>query len=221
MMRKLLTFLLAAAVMLSVCGCDSEKDGNKADESESVVEELSAAEETEAESAVEETKPVKTEKVTVYKEILNIDFSALPDGAPPFSNNAIPDLRIEDGLLKGTSISGDPYAVYSGEFLLNADEVDVVVVKLMNYTSSYNFQMFFTTPEVGWSEPASYHYTLEHGSENGSDNEWNYVTINTHENDLWRDKITCFRLDPYGSEGEFEVAYVAFYQCTEIEVPAE
>lgn len=166
----------------------------------------------------DETTPKETEppKEYEYTSVFKVDFTTMEDGEAPFSANNIDDLRIEGGLLKGTATNGDPHAVYTGEMALDASTVQEIHIKLMNYSSDFNFQFFFTTETVSWSEGASLKDYLLFSDIDGDDNDWNEIVLDPEESFDWEGTITSFRLDPFRDvTGDFEVEYVEFFTVTE------
>ena len=140
----------------------------------------------------------------------------MADGPAPFDVNTIDNIRIEGGLLKGTGTSGDPFMTYNGgDFSFPADQIQEIRLKLKNYAPSYDFQLFFTTDTVNWSENASFRYFLDWSGEDGEDNDWNEIVIDTSESTDWAGTVTNFRIDPSRAEGDFEIEYIEFLTKTE------
>lgn len=219
MVKKFFASLLIAVMLLSlVPGCADEgndSDTTTAAEGDTAAPETTAVPET---TKAPETTPKETEppKEYEYATVLKIDFTTMPDGAAPFTVNLIENLRIEGGLLKGTGTGGDPFMVYTGgDAKFPAESVQEIRIKLKNYSISYDFQLFFTTETVGWSEPASYKEFLDFSGDDGDKNDWNIVTIDTSFSEEWMGNITNFRIDPSGAEGDIEVEYIEFLSKTE------
>ena len=153
-----------------------------------------------------------------YETVFELDFSTMEDtNKPPFTNNQVSGLRIEDGVLKGTSTGGDPFITFQQKQFpaFSFDEVQEIHLKLKNYGDGYDGQLFFTTDSVSWSEPASYRFTMYYNGDDGDDNDWNEIELFTDESADWDGTITNFRLDPMVTTGDFEVAYIRFLKVTE------
>jgi hypothetical protein len=170
---------------------------------------------TKAETTAKETEAPKTYE---YKDVFAIDFSKMPDGAAPFTVNGIDNLRIEGGLLKGTSNGGDPNFTYNGgDVNFAADTVQAIEIKYLNKSEDYAFQLFFTTDTItGFAENASFKQTLTYSAADGDKNEANVVQIDTSECTDWAGTITNFRMDPFSATGDFEVSYIKFMTKTEV-----
>ncbi len=216
---KLIAILLTLAIMTFILpACGNKTAGDT--ETTATTEETTAAETTAPETtAIPETTEAVTEppKVYEYTTVFELDFSTMPDGAAPFTANGIDNLRIEGDLLKGTSNGGDPHMPYSGgDATFPADSVQVVEIKYMNYSVDYNCQFFFTTETIGWSEEASFKAYLDWSADDGDENTWNVVTLDTSECAEWIGNVTNFRIDPFSAEGDFEIAYIKFMTKTEV-----
>lgn len=179
--------------------------------------------ETTAETAVETPVPETTEEVTEapkvyeYTTVFELDFSKMADGAAPFTANGIDNLRIEGGLLKGTSNGVDPYMPYTGgDAMFPAESVQIIEIKYMNYSINYNLQLFFTTETIGWAEEASIKATLDWSADDGEDNDWNIIQLTASDSAEWMGNITNFRIDPFSDVGDFEIAYIKFMSMTEV-----
>ena len=222
MAKKIIALLLSLTVLfviLPACGDDGEsKDTTTAAEGDSSAETTTAAETTTVATTTEETTPKETEPPKEYERtsVMKVDFAAMPDGDAPFGGNNVENVRIEGGLLKGTGTSGDPHIPYNGgDINFPAESVQEIHIKLKNYSASYAFQFFFTTETVGWSEGASFRFTCEFSGDDGDDNDWNIIVLDTWESADWEGTITNFRLDPSSAEGDFEFEYVDFISVTE------
>ena len=228
-MKKILIMLLAASMLTVLAtGCNKKEENKTTGDSSSASDSMSGAAADSTSEKKEETTTEKKEETTTTKkettappvyvdtEVWVLDFSKEADSdTPPFSPNQIDDLRIEGGLLKGTSTGGDPFLRYTGsdDLALNTQEINVVQIKLMNYTDSYDMQFFFTTPNVDWSEGASVKYYLDYGSDE-DDNQWNIIEIDPFESGDWVDTMKSFRIDPFCTSGDFEIAYIKFINRT-------
>ena len=228
-MKKILIMLLAASMLTVLAtGCNKKEENKTTGDSSSASDSTSGAAADSTSEKKEETTTEKKEETTTTKkettappvyvdtEVWVLDFSKEADSdTPPFSLNQIDDLRIEGGLLKGTSTGGDPFLCYTGsdDLALNTQEINVMQIKLMNYTDSYDMQFFFTTPNVGWSEGASVKYYLDYGSDE-DDNQWNIIEIDPFESGDWVDTMKSFRIDPFCTSGDFEIAYIKFINRT-------
>lgn len=211
----LLLTLSMLVLVLPACGDDAEGDIETTAAGETAAETTAAPETT----AVPETTEAVTEapKVYEYATVFEVDFSTMADGAAPFTSNGIDNLRIEGGLLKGTSNGGDPHMPYTGgDAVFPADSVQVIEIKYMNYSVDYNLQFFFTTETIGWSEEASIKASLDWSADDGEDNDWNIIQLTASDSGEWMGNITAFRIDPFSAEGEFEIAYIKFMSMTEV-----
>ncbi|MHB1153244.1 MAG: DUF4249 domain-containing protein [Eubacteriales bacterium] len=219
MVKKFLAFLLLALMVLSlVPGCaddETPSDVTTAAEGDTAASDTTVVPET---TKAPETTPKETEppKEYEYATVFKVDFTSMPDGKAPFSVNMVENLRIEGGLMKGTGTGGDPFATYSGgDAKFPAESVQEIRIKLKNYSISYDFQFFFTTETISWSEAASFKEYLDFSGDDGDDNDWNIITIDTSFCDEWMGNFTNFRLDPSSAEGDFEFEYVEFLSKTE------
>lgn len=219
MVKKFLALLLLALMLLSlVPGCSKDgvsSDATTAPEGDTAAPDTTAVPET---TKAPETTPKETEppKEYEYASVFKIDFTTMADGTAPFTVNLIENLRIEGGLLKGTGTGGDPFMSYTGgDAKFPAESVQEIRIKLKNYSVSYDFQLFFTTETVSWSEPASYKEFLDFSGDDGDKNDWNIVTIDTSFSVEWTGNITNFRIDPSSAEGNIEIEYIEFLSKTE------
>jgi len=246
MFRKILIACLAGICVLTsavscakdewkqVDGAPAEPADNAADENagaeqaqaadagDAAEAEPEAAPEPEPEPAPEpepEPEPEPVPEIEYeYETVFELDFSTMEDtNKPPFTNNQVSGLRIEDGVLKGTSTGGDPFITFQQKQFPAFDfsEVQQIQLKLMNYGDGYDGQLFFTTDSVSWSEPASYRFSMYYNGDDGDDNDWNEIDLFTDESADWNGTITNFRLDPMVTTGDFEVAYIRFLKVTE------
>ena len=228
-MKKILIMLLAVSMLTVLAtGCDKKEENKTTGETTTSSAETPAEGGDTTTEKKEETTTEKKEETTTTKkettappvyvdtEVWVLDFSKEADSdTPPFAANQIDDLRIEGGLLKGTSTGGDPFFRYTGsdDLALNTQEINLVQIKLMNYTDSYDMQFFFTTPNVDWSEGASVKYYLDYGSDE-DDNQWNIIEIDPFESGDWVDTMKSFRIDPFCTSGDFEIEYIKFINRT-------
>ncbi len=216
MVKKFLACLFILSMIMNIIGCSGDgKASETTAAEETVAEETTTAPET---TKAPETTPKETEppKEYEYATVFKVDFTTMPDGNAPFSVNNVSDLRIEGGLMKGTGTNGDPHMPYTGgDAKFPAESVQEIRIKLKNYSVSYDFQLFFTTETVGWSEPASFKEFLDFSGDDGDKNDWNLIVIDTSWCDEWVGNVTCFRLDPSSAEGDFEFEYVEFLSKTE------
>jgi hypothetical protein len=217
MVKKLFAYLLIATMLLCfVPGCAQKANTtDKTTTAGTTAAVTTAAPETTKapETTVKETEaPKEYEYTTVFK----LDFKTMADGPAPFSVNTIDNLRIEGGLLKGTGTSGDPFITYTGgDINFPADSVQEIRIKLKNYSLSYDFQLFFTTDTVQWSENASDKETLDWDGDDGDKNDWNNIVIDPTLSSDWTGTITNFRIDPSSAEGDFEIESIEFLTVTE------
>lgn len=217
-MKKILTLLLCLIIFITVMSsCASEDNGdNDTTTSDTIAE--TDTEPIETEPLVTETtteKETEPPKEYEYISVFRLDFTSMETADIPFSKSNVDNLRIEDGILKGTSTSGDPHINYTGDMALDASTIQEIHIKLMNYSEDSNFQFFFTTETVSWSEGASVKDYLYYSGYDGDKNDWNDIVIYPNFSSDWDGTITSFRLDPFSSEGDFEVEYVEFFTVTE------
>lgn len=219
MVKKFLALLLLALMLLSlVPGCSDDGDSTDvttAAEGDTAAPDTTAVPET---TKAPETTPKETEppKEYEYATVFKVDFATMADGTAPFSVNLVENLRIEGGLLKGTGTGGDPFLNYTGgDATFPADSVQEIRIKLKNYSASYDFQYFFTTETISWSEAASFKEFLDFSGDDGDKNDWNIITIDTSLCSEWMGVIKAFRIDPSSAEGDFEIEYVEFLSKTE------
>lgn len=221
---KILALLLILSMLVFVlpaCGNDAKGSTETTvatDETTIATEETTAVPET---TAAPETTEAVTEapKVYEYTDVKVIDFSTMADGDPvPFSVNAIDNIRIEGGLLKGTSNGGDPNFTYTGgDLSFPAESVQIIEIKYMNFSASYDMQLFFTTDTItGFAENASFKEMLNWSADDGDKNDWNVIQIDTSLCADWVGTITNFRVDPFNAEGDFEIASIKFMTMTEV-----
>lgn len=222
--RKISALLLILSMLVFVlpaCGDEAEGDTETteaAEETTAAAEETTAVPET---TAAPETTEAVTEapKVYEYTDVKVIDFSGMADGDPvPFSVNAIDNIRIEGGLLKGTSNGGDPNFTYTaGDLSFPAESVQIIEIKYMNLSANYDMQLFFTTDTIpAFAENASFKEYLNWSADDGDENDWNIIKIDTSLCTDWAGTITNFRVDPFAAEGDFEIAYIKFQTMTEV-----
>jgi hypothetical protein len=216
-MSKLIKLFLVAglcALFFSACASDGKTSGDtvtKAD-SESVTETEAATEAevtTEAVTTAEpETEPeTEPEKTVVVKQFTFTDAANLGWKAA----NQVSDLRSEDNLLKFTCTGGDPFIQLSTQLGIDASEIDVIKIKVLNMTESYDCQLFFDTDKVaGFSEDKSYKYMYDYGYSDPTSDEWNIVEIYTADCDLWDGLIKNIRFDPSTAVGDIAIEYISF-----------
>ena len=222
-LSKIIAILLVLSLfvlILPACGDDTDDNDTETtvatDETTVATDETTEAAET---TEAPETTEAVTEppKVYEYTTVFEVNFADMEDGEAPFTANGMDNLRIEGGLLKATSNGGDPHMPYTGEdAVFPAESVQIIEIKLMNYTVDYNMQFFFTTETIGWAEEASYKEYYDWSADDGDDNDWNIVQIDTSWSDEWIGNITGFRLDPASAEGDFEIEYIKFIAMTEV-----
>lgn len=220
---KVIALLLTAVLLVAVLpACKSgTTDGTTVTTSKTTTAAVTTAKTT---TAAVTTKAVTTAKVTEapkkyeYKDVFALDFSKMKDGPAPFTASGIDNLRIEGGLLKGTSNGGDPNFSYNGgDVKFAADQVQTIEIKIMNKSADYNLQIFFTTDTVtGFAETATYKEILNWSADDGAKNDWNVIQIDTSLCDTWIGTITNFRVDPFSAAGDFEVSYIKFMTATEV-----
>lgn len=129
--------------------------------------------------------------------------------AAPFgASGHVSQLFVEDGYLYGASNGGDPYLNYNGAFGVTAANVGAIHFRMKAFSANMNFQFFFTTETIGWSEAASFKVDLTKCPKDAFG--WIYVEIDTSVCAEWKGKVTNFRLDPFSSAGVFKFGSINF-----------
>ena len=220
-MRKLLAFIsivLCALLLFSCSGSAGNADettvepvdATAADTTAEETEETTKAPETTAEPETEpETEPIKTVVVKSYNfaEATELEWSP---------TNHIQNMRLEDGLLKLTSVGGDPFMTVKQPLDIDATEIDLIRIKVLNMTESYNCQLFFDTDiENGMSEDKSYKWVYDYGYSEPDSDEWNIVEIYTADCFKWEGKIRYIRFDPSTAEGDVFIEYISLEKFEE------
>lgn len=214
--------MVALTVLFTFAGCtQNTKTDETSAENTSATDTTTAAPDTTAASETT-AAPDTTEAVTEppveydYSTIFKLDFASAADGEAPFKvSDNVSNLRIEGGLLKGTSTGGDPYIIYNGtDFSFPADSIQEIRINLKSYATGYDAQFFFTTDTISWSEDASYKLVLDYSGDDGDDNQVNAIVIDTTECAQWTGTVTGFRFDPSTSEGDFEIQSIEFLAKT-------
>lgn len=214
-MRKILIFVSLALCALIFFSCAGDSASGKQEETTpdaGITEEATTAEGTTAPpvttAAPPETKPeTEPPKLTVVKSFTFTD----PADVGWRAANQVKDLRAEDGLLKLTSIGGDPFIESILPLDIDATEIDVIRIKVLNMTESYNCQFFFSTDaEAAMSEDKSYKYIYDYSFSDPDSDEWNIVEIYTDECIKWEGTIKKVRFDPTTVEGDIFIEYINF-----------
>lgn len=129
--------------------------------------------------------------------------------AAPFGGSGdVSQMFVEDGYLYGASKGGDPYLNYNGTLAVTAANVDAIHFRMKAFSADKNFQFFFTTETIGWSEAASFVVDLTKYPKDAFG--WIYVEIDTSKSAEWKGTITNFRLDPFKSAGVFKFGSINF-----------
>ena len=215
-MKKSIVFILIIALVAAVCSLAlqscGEADDDKKDGGGGAEEAGGAPEETPSETEPPTPAPTTpiattTEKPPiVLEEVLRWTFSE--DDKVFKTGNQVSNLRVEDGILKLTSIGGDPFMYTINVNLgLDASEVNFIKIKALNHSENDRTQLFFITDEDGgWSEAMSmkstYWYT--------EGEQWEIIEFDTYDSDRWEGTIKQIRLDPLEAEGDVEIEYVSF-----------
>jgi len=215
MKKSVLLFMFVMVLITACCfmvlqSCGDADD--KADKKDDAAEEPgNDAEETPSETAAATPPPTTAEPTTekppiVLEEVLRWTFSEEDLIFKP--TNQVENLRVEGGLLKLTSIGGDPFMQTINTNLgINASEVNFIKVKVLNHSSSARSQMFFITDEDGaWSESKS--FKTDYWNTEGSD--WDIIEFDTYDSEFWEGTIKQIRLDPIEGEGDVEIEYISF-----------
>jgi hypothetical protein len=159
--------------------------------------------------------PATTEPPVITYEIIKRFTFDDPDDIGWRAANQIQNFRVEDGLLKLTSIGGDPFFMGISPLDIEASEIDIIRIRALNLSSNENCQFFFDTDiESGLSESKSFRaYHWHYESEPDSD-QWNEIIIYTDECDYWEGVIKTVRFDPIEDEGEVYIEYISFEKRT-------
>ena len=211
-----LLILLAMAVFMFACG-ENKNEEEPADFTENNTEnnmetEIENAAADEPAATAEPTEPpATTEPPVINYEIVKRFTFDNPDDIGWQAANQIENFRVEDGLLKLTSVGGDPFFMGIQPLDIAADEIDAIRIRALNLSSNENCQFFFDTDvESGLSESKSYR-SFHWNSESAPDSdEWNEILIFTDECMDWEGVIKTIRFDPIESEGEVYIEYISF-----------
>ena len=157
-----------------------------------------------------EPEPTTERPVINYEIVKRFTFDN-PDDIGWRATNQISDFLVEGGVLKVTSIGGDPFFTAEQPLDIAADEIDVIRIRAKNMTDNEGCQFFFDTDiESGLSESKSYReYYMYIDSDPASD-EWNDILIYTADCDLWEGTIKTIRFDPAITEGDVYIEYISF-----------
>ena len=217
-MKKQLSFLLAALMLtatLASCGGD---EGTTAD--------TTAAVDAATTDAVVETEPVTTEEVTTVPveteppmvEVFTPVYEEFFDGeASNWKNNAqIKAFKLENGCITGICTGGDPSFCNKNDFDLDCSTINAIKIRYLNCTPSDAFQLFFTTDTISaYNEAASFKEFAEFCySEETATDEWNELTIYTDTCADWAGTLKDVRIDIANGEGAFYVDSIGFYTVT-------
>lgn len=204
----LLLFVLACGVvMLHACGEEKNDDAANTP-TEDAGNDTSAPEDTTPAPTPEPTEPpTTTEKPPLKTEqVAKWVFTA---EEPVFkTGNQMENFRVEDGILKLTSVGGDPFMyTVNANLEMNAAEVNLIKIKAKNGSETFGCQLFFiTNDDGGWSEAMS----IKGDWWNSDGEDWEEITLDTSDCDLWDGTIKQLRFDPMVAEGDFEMEYVIF-----------
>lgn len=139
--------------------------------------------------------------------VAKIDFAKY-EKAPFDASGDVAQLFTENGYLYGSSKGGDPYLNFNGGFKAAAANIGAIHFRMKSFSANPNFQLFFTTDTIGWSEAASFKVDLSklHKDAFG----WIYVEIDTSTCAEWKGNITGIRLDPFSAAGVFKFGSINF-----------
>ena len=213
----LMLFVLALGVIaLNACG---EKEDDKAG-SATTAEAGGGEEPTPAPTPAPTPEPTEPPTTTEppppkeYEILKRFTFSGDTDdrdeiGWGKRQLNHIENFRVEGGILKMTSVGGDPFFGNSVPLDIDAAEIDVIRIKVRNMADDGRCQLFFDTDtQPGLAEDKSY---KEDYWEYGPDNDkWEEVMIYPKDNDLWEGKVNIIRFDPAHTEGEIWIEFISF-----------
>lgn len=119
------------------------------------------------------------------------------------------DLKVEDGVLKTTSLGGDPYFYPGGSGgerdwgpLNGADHPTIYLRVKVNTTNTW--QVYYVTEDEGWSENQHQNFDVE---ATGDFVDLEVVMVDGG----WQERtVVSFRIDPGTSEGiEAEIDYIS------------
>jgi hypothetical protein len=107
-----------------------------------------------------------------------------------------------------TSVGGDPFFCVNENPGIDAGEVDIIRIKVLNMAQDGRCQLFFDTEtHPGLSEDRSY---KEDYWEYGEDNDkWEEIIIYTKDNDMWEGMIQNIRFDPSHTEGDIWIEFIS------------
>ena len=215
-MKKFIIFVLLIVIMpLMLFSCGSEKGSHEEIPETNFTDTLISVEAEEIPAATEpvttsEPEPT-TEKPVINYEIVKRFIFDDPDDIGWRATNQIKDFRIEDGVLKLTSIGGDPFFTAEQPLDIAASEIDVIRIRVKNMSYNDRCQFFFDTDiESGLSESKSYKEFYMYIESDPEGDEWNEVLIHTDDCDLWEGTIKTVRFDPLEDEGDVYIEYISF-----------
>ena len=213
-MKNFIIFMIltvSVLLMMLSCGENTEEIQNPATEAEpNITEAEEIPEVTEPPVPLTEPEPTTEKPVINYEIIKRFDFDD-PDDIGWRATNQIQNFRVEDGVLKLTSIGGDPFFTASEPLNIAAEEIDIIRVRVKNMTDNDRCQLFFDTDtENGLSESKSYREYYTYIESEPESDEWNEVLFYTYECDLWEGIIKTVRFDPSENEGDVYIDYISF-----------
>lgn len=151
--------------------------------------------------------------------VQKVTFSDKITSTVPFDKSGDVDkLYAALGYLFGTSKGGDPYINYTGNFGFAASSVGAIHFKMKSFSANKNFQLFFTTETIGWSEAASFKVDLS--TYKPDQYGWIHVEIDTSTCAEWKGNITGLRLDAMSGKGVFVFGSINFDVHTYAEILA-
>ena len=203
----LLIILVGGVLILQGCGEDAGVNEYTPDGIEEVADDIAdpATEPVVTDPPTE--PPTTTEKPPVITEEI-IKWTFTEDDMIFRAANQVTDLRVEDGILKLTSIGGDPFLhTIDADLEINAADVDYIKIRIRNMSDGFDNQLFFiTNDDMGWSEDKSFRESYW----NSEGEDWEIITYHTLDSDNWEGTIKQIRFDPLTTEGDVEIEYVLF-----------
>jgi hypothetical protein len=149
----LLVFVLVCGILaLNACGEEDKKADSTTAAEDGGGEEATPAP-TPAPTPEPTTPEPTTEKPPIKTDIID-KWTFTPEDPVFKTGNHMENFRVEDGILKFTSIGGDPFMYSINTNLeMNAADIDYIKFKVKNGSEGYRYQLFFVTNDDGnWSE---------------------------------------------------------------------
>ena len=212
-MKKIVVLLVLLCAGLFMLGCADNGEPDEQAGTQPVATEAATEPEQEPTTAPPPTEPPPTTEPPpprAYEIVRRFVFDD-PDDIGWYAANQIEDFRVEDGVLKLTSVGGDPFIVGNAPLDIAAAEIDIIRIRVLNMSSNDRCQFFFDTDLTpGLSEDRSFretHWFIESAPDSG---QWNEIVIETRWNDYWDGIIRTIRFDPIEDYGDVFIEYISF-----------